>query len=370
MRVQRVVAPSSGAVSYTVVDEAFSPVEPAEAYLAHLSAIERSPNTVRAYASSLKLFFAHLEARSVAFEDVRIDDVGRFVSVLRAPAPGVIVIDASASRRAESTVNRHLAAVFGLYEFHARRGVAVADELVSWRRGGRGSYKPFLDGVGGRARRVARRPVRLREGHSLPRMLTAAEIATLLEACAHLRDRFLLGLLAETGMRVGQALGLRHEDFVSREQTLRIVPRTDNVNGARTKCRDAVEIPISTGLVRAYSEYLFAEYGELDSDYVFVNLFAPPLGRPMRYSAVAGLVARLTACTRIEFNLHMLRHSAASEMIRAGVPIEVVSKLLTHRNVATTSGTYVHLGVEDLRAALQRARVAEATVTDHAASLR
>ncbi len=334
-------------------------VEPADCYLAHLAAIERSPNTVRAYASSLKFFFEHLEARGLAFEDVRIDDIGRFVQALRAPAEGVIVIDASASHRAPSTVNRHLAAIFGLYEFHARRGVTVADELISWRRGGRGSYKPFLDQVGGRARRVPRRPVRLRESTHLPKTLTTAEIATLLEACAHLRDRFLLALLAETGMRVGQALGLRHEDFVSREQAVRIVPRTDNANGARAKCRDTAAIPISTGLVRAYTGYLFAEYRDLDSDYVFVNLFAPPLGRPMRYSAVAGLVDRLVARTGIEFNLHMLRHSAASSMIRAGVPIEVVSKLLTHANVATTSATYVHLGVEDLRAELQRAGVAD-----------
>ena len=37
------------------------------------------------------------------------------------------------------------------------------------------------------------------------------------------------------------------------------------------------------------------------------------------------------------------------------MPIEIVSKMLTHANVATTSGTYVHLGVEDLRAELARA---------------
>ena len=110
---------------------------------------------------------------------------------------------------------------------------------------------------------------------------------------------------------------------------------------------------------RAYSEYLFAEYGDLDSDYVFVNLFASPHSRPMRYSAVSGLVNRLRARTGIEFNLHMLRHSRATSMIRAGVPIEVVSKLLTHASVATTSRTYDHLGVEDFRAELERAGMAE-----------
>lgn len=158
-------------------------------------------------------------------------------------------------------------------------------------------------------------------------------------------------------MRIGQALGLRHADFVSRERTVRIVPRDDNANGARAKCHTETTIPVSGALVRLYREYLFEEYGDLDSDYVFVNLFTPPVGRPLRYSAVAGLVVRLRARTGIDFNLHVLRHSAASEMVRAGVAIEVVSKMLTHADVATTSGTYVDLGVEDIRAELVRADV-------------
>jgi len=158
-------------------------------------------------------------------------------------------------------------------------------------------------------------------------------------------------------MRVGQALGLRHSDVVSREATVRIVPRDDNANEARAKCRDTVAIPVSAGLVRLYSRYLFDEYGDIDSDYVFVNLFAPPVGRPLRYSAVVSLVERLRCRTGIAFSLHVLRHSAASDMVRRGVPIEIVSKLLTHASVTTTSQTYVHLGVDDLRSELTRAGV-------------
>jgi integrase/recombinase XerD len=114
MLVQRVVAPEHERVSWTVVDDSFEVVAPAEAYLAHLEAIERSPNTVRAYASSLRLFFEHLEGRGIAWDAVGLDEVGRFVSFLRSPAEGVIVIDSAASRRAAATVDRHLAAVFGL----------------------------------------------------------------------------------------------------------------------------------------------------------------------------------------------------------------------------------------------------------------
>jgi len=355
MLVQKVVSPG-GDTSWTVVDERFEPVEPVEVYLAHLEAIERSPNTLRAYASSLRLFFEFLAVRGVEWDAVGLDEVGRFVSWLRRPGDDVVIpIDSSVSARAASTVNRHLAAVFGLYDFHARRGLAVAAELVQWRRGGHGSYRPFLEGLGGRSRKAPRRPVRLKPPRRLPETLNPEQITLLLAACEHLRDRLLIALLAETGMRVGQALGLRHSDFVSRDKTIRIVPRSANANGARAKCRDEVAIPVSAGLVRLYSEYLFDEYIDIDSDYVFVNLFASPVGRPLRYSAVAGLVSRLRARTGIDFSLHVLRHSAASEWVRSGVPIEVVSKLLTHASVTTTSGTYVHLGVEDLRAELVKA---------------
>jgi site-specific recombinase XerD len=42
-------------------------------------------------------------------------------------------------------------------------------------------------------------------------------------------------------------------------------------------------------------------------------------------------------------------------MIRQGVPIEVVARLLTHRSSTTTSQTYVHLDAADIREALRRA---------------
>ena len=66
--VQRVVVPTTDAVSWTVVDGDFTVVSPAEAYLAYLAAIERSPNTVRAYASSLKLWFEFLGAQGLSWD--------------------------------------------------------------------------------------------------------------------------------------------------------------------------------------------------------------------------------------------------------------------------------------------------------------
>jgi len=348
--------PVSGAESWTVTDEDLVPVAPAERYLSHLAAIERSPNTVRAYAHSLALWFQFLQLRQVEWDSAGVEDVSEFVRWLRAPADNVIVLDASATRRSETTVNRHLAALFGFYDFHARHGVALADSLVAWRRVPRGSFKPFLHHVT-KGRPIPTRPVKLREPRHLPRTLTMEQVTVLLAACSRLRDRFLFALLAESGMRIGQALGLRHADFVSRRCELTIVPRNDNANGARAKTSTITTISVSAPLVRLYSDYMHTEYGALDSDYVFVNLWSSPVGHPLRYDAVAKLVARLRTSTGIEFSPHMLRHSRATELIRAGVPIEVVSKMLTHRSVTTTSDTYVHLSVDDVRAELVRAGI-------------
>lgn len=354
--VHRVVMPVTELVSWTVLGDDGEPIAAVESYLAHLAALERSPETVRAYAFGLKAYFEFLAASSVVWNEASVEDVGRFVAWLRAPSANVVVLDNGTARRSPATVNRYLAAVFGLYDHHARTGVGLAGQLVAWRRSNRGGYKPFLHQIG-KARSVRTRPIGLTVPARLPRTLPPEQVTAILAACVRQRDRLLIALLAESGMRIGQALGLRHSDFVSRDLQIRIVPRDDNANGARTKTRAAATIPISAPLARLYSAYMHDEYGDLDSDYVFVNLWAEPYGRPLHYQAVHKLVARLRERSGVDFTLHMLRHTHATELVRAGVPIEVVARLLTHRSSTTTSSTYVHLDAADIRAALQRAGV-------------
>ena len=109
--------------SWTVVDDGWVPVEPVERYLAHLAGIERSPDTVRAYAHGLRLWFEFLGARRLVWDSVGVEDVSRFVAWLRARADNVIVFDDTAAVRSAATVNRHPATLFGFYDFHARSGL-------------------------------------------------------------------------------------------------------------------------------------------------------------------------------------------------------------------------------------------------------
>jgi len=88
VRAQRVVMPD-GAESWTVLDDAGDVVVPVEAFLAHLQALERSPTTARAYATSLKLWSEFLGLADVAWDEAKAEHVSRFVAWLRAPAPHV-----------------------------------------------------------------------------------------------------------------------------------------------------------------------------------------------------------------------------------------------------------------------------------------
>jgi integrase/recombinase XerD len=206
LRVQRVVMPS-GAESATVLRDGVL-VEPADRYLAHLTAIERSPNTVRAYAHDLRDYFAFLGSRGLAWDEVSLEELGQFVAWLRLPRGArdgqVTVLPWVEGSVSASTVNRKLSSLASFYEFHQRHGVDVADLLTRWRPGGRGgSWKPFLAHLGSRPER--RRAVGLRAERRLPRELSEAEMATLVDACVRLRDQFLLSVLRGCGLRIGEA---------------------------------------------------------------------------------------------------------------------------------------------------------------------
>jgi integrase/recombinase XerD len=353
VRVQLVRLPD-GRVSWTVIGRDLRPEPSIESYLAWLSRIERSPNTVRAYAQDLKTYFTFLEPRGIAWERVTLEQLGEFTAWLRQPAENVIVLASGTPRRAPSTVNRVLTAVFGLYDYHVRNGVDVAPVLVDATRSGRGRYRPFLEGI---ARSKPRGRVgRLREPRRLPRTLSLEQVTAVIHAQRRLRDRFLFALLFGTGMRIGQALGLRHCDVVSHERRIELVAREDNANGARGKGGFG-SVPITGELVRLHSDYMHDEYGDLDCDYVFVNLWGGRVGRPMTYASVNEIVLRTRRRVGFHFTPHMFRHTYATLARRGGVPLEVVSRLLTHQSLQTTSDIYLHPSAEELRAELERTGV-------------
>jgi integrase/recombinase XerD len=149
------------------------------------------------------------------------------------------------------------------------QGVGLAEQLDTY-MGGRGpSYKPFLHGIA--ASKQKGRPGRLVAPKRLRKALSPLQLAQISAAQTRLRDRLLFALLGLCGLRIGQALGLRHEDLQPWTRTMELVPREDNANGARGKGSRGT-VPVLPEVIKLYLLYMDSEYGRVDSDYVFVNL--------------------------------------------------------------------------------------------------
>lgn len=360
MLVQRVVMPDSPVESWTVLGTDYAPIDAAESFLAHLSNIGRSPNTVRAYAHDLRDYFAYLAGRDLDWRAVRLEDLGGFVAWLRLPSAArsgeVTVLPTVEAQCSERTINRKLSALVSFYRHHERHGVQVGNLLSTLAppagRHEATSWRPLLAHVGGQ-RPQRRSEIKVKAVRSQPRILAAGQVQAILDACTRLRDRLLFALLFDTGVRIGEALGLRHADLASAERQLTVTARV-NANGARAKSWPRT-VPVSAELVRLYAEYLHREYGDLDSDYVFVNLWGPPLGHPMTYASVYDLVRRLRRKTGVAFGPHLFRHTYATDLLRRKTPVEVVAKLMGHASIATTVDTYGHLTFEDARRLMEEA---------------
>jgi integrase/recombinase XerD len=149
MHVQRVAIPSSRVESWTVLGDDDTPIEPIERYLAYLTDIERSPNTVKAYAHDLKDYWAFLTFHSLDWRAVRLEDIGEYVAWLQLPPAGrdgaVAVLPFVEAHVGASTINGQLSALAAFYRHQMRHGVDVGELLTTWQlRGRRGGWKPFL----------------------------------------------------------------------------------------------------------------------------------------------------------------------------------------------------------------------------------
>jgi site-specific recombinase XerD len=363
-RVQRLRAAGTGAVSFTVVGPDGLPVEAVEMFLAHLAVVGRSPNTVAAYARDLRDFVEWLAQVGRDFRALSLEELTGFFEWLARPVPArtpeVFMLPGTPAALQPATLARKRAALASFYRFHARRDASVP-ALLGALVGARatGPFVPMLVHTRrGRLGSDAYSPVRIAVARKPPVTLSDRQVARLAAGCRRRRDRFLLILLDQTGLRLGEALGLRHADLRLRAGEIAVVPRGDNVNGVRVKGLKPRVVPAGPVVFDAYADYMEAEYGSLDCDWVFVNLFRPPVGAPMTAGAVAKLVTRLRQWTGIvEFSPHALRHGYATRLLRAGTPMEVVAELLGHSSPTTTAQTYAHLTVEDHRRVLVTAGV-------------
>lgn len=357
MKVQKIRHPETQNVSWIVLDDYYQIIRPVAAFLTFCEHIGRSPNTIRASAHHLKLFWEFLGQQRVDWTEVDVAHLAAFVGWLRRSDTAMVSVEPKPATRTDATIDQMLTAIHSFYDFHMRMKTVPDLPLYRFLMLPNRRYKPFLYGIA-KMNPTQSRVVKVKREQRMIKTLTHNQVQQTLDACVHSRDRFLLSLLFDVGVRIGQALGLRHEDIRPEDNEIQIVPRNDNVNGARAKTRESYSIPVSPSLMQLYTNYLIEELGALEADhlpdYVFVNLWEGEVGRPLTYATVRSLLRRIEKKTGIHVTAHMYRHTRATMWIRDDhLPLPTVSRLLGHASVNTTQATYVHLTAQDLRAVLE-----------------
>ena len=333
--------------TWLVVGDNFLPIPEIQEFIGYLVNIEKSPHTLRAYAHHLKLYWEFLNAVQKSWQQIGLNDLADFVHCLRSNSNNVITLHEAAAKRCESTVNTILAAVSSFYHFHYQMG-NTSMNLSQFASGNHRRYKSLLHHVA-KHYPTTKRIIKLKVAKAFPKTLKSAQVQALLVACISRRDQFLILLLYETGMRIGQALGLRHEDIHSWDNEIHIVPRSHEPLDRRGKTVKGNIIHVTPTLMQHYSEYMCGECEGLESLYVFIQLSGKGRGQPLTYRAVRALFARLSHKVGFHINAHMLRHTHATELIQAGWDSAYVQKRLGHAHVQTTLDIYAHLQPEDLK---------------------
>ena len=171
----------------------------------------------------------------------------------------------------------------------------------------------------------------------------------MLQECANCRDQVLLLLLAETGFRIGELLGVRYmEDIDYKNHMIYVNFREDNENGARAKNAEFRRAKVSDATFDILMFYI-EDYKELimKQEYLFINISGDYVGKPFKVSGVYAMLRRLESKTGIKASPHRLRHYFANARRKDGWKLELISQALGHRSIETTM-KYLNITDEEL----------------------
>lgn len=170
---------------------------------------------------------------------------------------------------------------------------------------------------------------------SLPRYLSAKDVERVVASCdqlsnGRLRDRAILLLLARLGLRAGDVAALKFQDFDWAAGML-------HVSG---KARRQVRLPLPQEAGDAVLAYIEQERHHVEEETVFLTMIAPykPFANSSSISSIVAHALKRAGITDApSMGASLLRHSAATAMLRSGATLEAVGTVLRHRSLDMTA---------------------------------
>ena len=182
----------------------------------------------------------------------------------------------------------------------------------------------------------------------LPRDLSGKEVKALLQAAKLSSTAYVaVLLLVATGLRISELAGVQLSEIDLEQGSIRILGK-----GSRERY---VFLPDQalTVLLRSYLSSRHKGTADLSQRLLLNARGRPATAACLRYQI--GLLAEKAGLAR-RVTPHMLRHTAATSLLEAGVDIRFVQRMLGHRSIATTQ-IYTHVSDRALKAAITAANV-------------
>ena len=172
---------------------------------------------------------------------------------------------------------------------------------------------------------LLKRGIKLKLPDVLPRAMNPADVRKLLSVIDDTRDRALFLLLLRTGMRIGEALGLRLNDLDIRDRKIHLFEGEKNSMGRVVYLSEDALFAMKLWLRRRDKNKEFVFYGQGNGH--------------LCYSSGRGLFVKHLKKAGLEqkgYTVHCLRHTFASELLNAGMRLECLQQLLGHQDIEVT----------------------------------
>jgi len=173
--------------------------------------------------------------------------------------------------------------------------------------------------------KLLHKKLRIKLEDPLPKAIPVQDIESLLRVIKTTRNRALILLLLRTGMRIGELLNITLPDIHISERKILIYQGEKNYQGRVVYYSKDAEKALRKWLKVRNPAEPFLFYGRNQASLTYVAAWTT-----MRNALeIAGLSGK-------GYSLHSLRHTFATDMLNAGLRLEVLQQLLGHRSVEIT----------------------------------
>lgn len=333
-----------------LVDDTGEPIKPVLKFLKYKDNSDKARNTLRAYCYHLKAFFEFLQQKGMDYLNIDIDEMAEFMRWLQNPHSNIKIapIKPLEPVKKPRTVNAYISTIMEFYDYlmrHEDYSIQLSEKLKRQISGSRRGFKDFLYHIN-KSKSYDAKILKVKVPKERPKTISKEKIMQLINACSNFRDKFLIQLLWESAIRIGEALAVWLEDFEIDARRLHIRDRGELSNFAEIKTVSSPRIiDVSSDLMNMYMDYI-AEYhtDEVDTNHVFIKLSGNNKYQPLEYTDINSLFMRLREKTGIYVTPHMLRHSSLTALRRAGWGAEYLQKRAGH---ACVQSTYIYMHTDD-----------------------